>query len=146
MVTSRCNVGYDILVFVGRALFQQHRTTQEIRAELAARDIRLSASEIEHLGRKFVKYLAMGHRLASPRIRQAMTLAGGYVLHLDATHEGDAPALMTGMDSLSEIVLANVKIPTEHAEHIAPFCKDCGSPMGIRPPASMIWGPVSARR
>ena len=40
-----------------------------------------------------------------------MTLAGGYVLHLDATHEGDAPALMTGMDSLSEIVLANVKIP-----------------------------------
>lgn len=121
MVTSRCNVGYDILVFVGRALFQQHRTTQEIRAELAARDIRLSASEIEHLGRKFVKYLAMGHRLASPRIRQAMTLAGGYVLHLDATHEGDAPALMTGMDSLSEIVLANVKIPTEHAEHIAPF-------------------------
>ena len=48
------------LVFVGRALFQQHRTTQEIRAELAARDIRLSASEIEHLGRKFVKYLARG--------------------------------------------------------------------------------------
>ncbi len=121
MVTSRCNVGYDILVFVGRALFQRHRTTREICAELAARDIRLSASEIEHLGRKFVTYLAMGHRMASPRIRQAMTLAGGYVLHLDATHEGDAPALMTGMDSLSEIVLANVKIPTEHAEHIAPF-------------------------
>lgn len=121
MVTSRCNVGYDILVFVGRALFQRHRTTREVCAELAARDIRLSASEIEYLGRKFVTYLAMGHRLASPRIRQAMTLAGGYVLHLDATHEGDAPALMTGMDSLSEIVLANVKIPTEHAEHIAPF-------------------------
>lgn len=121
LVTSHCNVGYDVLIFVGRALLQRHHTAQEVRAELAARDVRLSVSEVEHLGRKFVTYLAMGHRLASPRLRQTMTLAGGYVLHLDATHEGDAPALMTGMDGLSEIVLANVKIPTEHAEHIAPF-------------------------
>jgi hypothetical protein len=50
-----------------------------------------------------------------------MGLSGGYVLHLDATHDGNAPALMTGMDSLSEIVLGNVKIPSEHTDHIAPF-------------------------
>jgi hypothetical protein len=61
-----------------------------------------------------------------------MKLSGGYVLHLDATHEGDAPALMTGMDSLSKIVLANVKLPSEHADHIIPFLRqvqaDYGTP------------------
>jgi hypothetical protein len=61
-----------------------------------------------------------------------MKLSGGYVLHLDATHEGDAPALMTSMDSLSKIVLANVKLPSEHADHIVPFLQkvqaDYGTP------------------
>jgi hypothetical protein len=123
LVTSRCNVGYDVLVFVGRTLFQRHCTTQEVLAELSGRGLRLSASEVEHLGRKFIMYLALGHRLAAPRIRQAMTLSGGYVLHLDATHEGDAPALMTSIDSLSRIVLANVKISSEHTGQIAPFLK-----------------------
>ena len=60
-----------------------------------------------------------------PRIRETMmALAGGYILHLDATHAGDAPALMTGLDSLSKIVLANIKIPSEHSDHIIPFLKD----------------------
>jgi hypothetical protein len=132
LVGSRCNVAYDVLVFVGQALFRRHRNSKEVRAELIARNIRLSTSEIEYLGRKFVTYLALAHRQATPRIRQAMELAGGYVLHLDATHEGEAPALMTGMDSLSEMVLANVKLPSEHADHIIPFLRklktDYGTP------------------
>lgn len=132
MVPHRCNVAYDVLIFVGQALFQRHRTTLEVRAELAARNIRLCLSEIDYLGRKFVLYLALGHQRAKPRIRQAMNLAGGYVLHLDATHEGNAPALMTGMDSLSKVVLANVKVPSEHADYIAPFLRrllaDYGAP------------------
>jgi hypothetical protein len=132
LVPSRCNVAYDVLVFVGRALFHRYRTTQEVRAELSARNVRLSASEIEYLGRKFVTYLAMGHRQAMPRIRNWMTLSGGYILHLDATHDGDAPALMTGIDSLNKIVLANVKLPSEHADYIIPFLRkllsDYGSP------------------
>ncbi len=132
LVGSRCNVAYDVLVFVGQALFKQHRNTQEVRAELLRRNVRLSISEIEYLGRKFVTYLALAHRKATPRIRQAMQLAGGYVLHLDAMHEGQAPALMTGIDSLSKIVLANVKLPSEHADHIGPFLQklkaDYGTP------------------
>ena len=132
LAPSRCNVAYDILVFVGEALFRRHQTTQEVRAELIARNVRLSNSEIAYLGRKFITFLAAGHHRATPRIRQAMKLSGGYVLHLDATHEGDAPALMTGMDSLSKIVLANVKLPSEHADHIVPFLRkvqaDYGTP------------------
>ena len=132
LVSSRCTVAYDVLVHVGQALFQRHRTLEEVRTELAVRNVHLCASEVAYLGRKFVTYLAVGHRRAIPRIREAMKLSGGYVLHLDATHDGDAPALMTGIDSLSSIVLANVKVPSEHSGHIVPFLQrlktDYGTP------------------
>jgi hypothetical protein len=36
-------------------------------------------------------------------------------------HAGSAPTLMTGLDSLSETILANVKIPSENAVDIIPF-------------------------
>ncbi len=133
LVQSRCNVGYDILVFVGQALFRRHRTAEEVRAELADRNVRLCVSEIDYLGRKFIAFLAIAHRRATPRIRLAMTMVGGYILHLDATHDGGSPALMTGMDSLSQFVLANVKLPSEHSEHIIPFLRqledDYGRPL-----------------
>jgi hypothetical protein len=123
-VPARSNVAYDVMVFVGRSMYQHHKTTDETRAELAARNVFLCPSEINYLGRQFVLYLARSHRQAIPRIRKTMALAGGYMLHLDATHAGDAPALMTGLDSLSKIVLANIKIPSEHANHIVPFLKE----------------------
>ena len=123
LVQPRCNVAYDILVSVGQALFQQHRTIDEVRIELLARNVRISTSEIGYLGRKFIMLLAMAHSQATPRIRRAMNLAGGYVLHLDATHDGDAPVLMTSMDSLSKFVLANVKIPSEDSVEIANFLR-----------------------
>jgi len=124
LVPARSNVAYDVMVFVGRSMYQHHKTTDETRAELAARNVLLCPSEINYLGRKFILYLARAHRQAIPRIRETMARTGGYILHLDATHAGDAPALMTGLDSLSKIVLANIKIPSEHADHIVPFLKD----------------------
>lgn len=105
-------------------MYQHHRTIEEIRALLAAHNVPLSLSEISYLGRKFILYLARAHQHAIPRIRETMALSGGYMLHLDATHAGDAPALMTGLDSLSKIVLANIKIPSENADHIVPFLRD----------------------
>lgn len=124
LAPARSNVAYDVTVFVGRAMYQRHRTTEEIRAELVVRNVFLSLSEINYLGRKFILYLARAHRQTMPRIRENMSMAGGYMLHLDATHAGDAPALMTGLDSLSKIVLANIKIPSEQADHIIPFLND----------------------
>jgi hypothetical protein len=123
LVESRCNVAYDVLLFVGQSLFQRHRTIDEVRIELSSHNVRISASEIGYLGRKFIMFLAIGHRQATPQIRQAMNLAGGYVLHLDATHDGDAPVLMTSMDSLSKFVLANVKLPSEDSDDIADFLR-----------------------
>lgn len=133
LVGKHCNVSWDLLVFVGRSLLQRYQTTNQIRRDLETRNVELSPSEIEYLGRKFIMFLAKAHRQATPRIEQAMQRSGGYILHLDATHEGDAPALMTGMDGLRQIVLANVKIPSEHADHIAPFLqqlkRDYGYPI-----------------
>ncbi|MFO7990226.1 MAG: hypothetical protein R6U16_12145 [Desulfotignum sp.] len=133
IVARCCNVAWNVLVFVGKSLFQRCLTTDEVCHELKLRNIGLSPSEVEYLGRKFILYLALAHRQATPRIEQAMNRSGGYILHLDATHEGDAPVLMTGMDGLKQIVLGNVKIPSEHADHIVPFLeqlqKNYGTPI-----------------
>ena len=138
LVPKWCNIGYDVLVYVGRALFQRHRTIQEVSIELYSRNVQISDSEISYPGYKFIFYLAACHQQATPRIRESMGRSGGYVLHLDATHDGNAPALMTSMDSLSEIVLNNVKIPSEHADHIAPFLQ-CG--IGVKSPFDLSFAP-----
>lgn len=124
IVAPSCNVAYDLLVFVGRALFQRYRTVEEVLGELALRNVYISASEVSYLGRKFIDYLGRAHGQAVPQIREAMRLAGGYVLHLDAMHAGKAPALMTGLDGLSHIVLGNTKLPSESAESIVPFLEE----------------------
>ena len=77
LVPARCNVAYDVLVFVGQALFQRYRTIEEVRIELlVTHNLRISASEVGYLGRKFIMYLAIGHRLATPRIRENMKRQG----------------------------------------------------------------------
>ena len=50
-----------------------------------------------------------------------MKARGGYILHLDGTCEGDSPHLMSGLDGISELVLDNIKLPSEKAERIIPF-------------------------
>ncbi|WP_459935727.1 hypothetical protein [Desulfonatronum parangueonense] len=124
MVPTRCNVAYDVLVFVGQALFRNFRTLDEVQTELKMRNTHISLSEIDYLGRKFIKYLALAHAQAAPCIRQKMRMAGGYGLHLDAAHEGDAPTLFSGLDSLSQFVLGNIKAPSENTVHIKPFLKN----------------------
>ncbi|MCP4963932.1 MAG: hypothetical protein GY926_01720, partial [bacterium] len=62
LVPPRCTFGYDVLVYVGKALFQRYRGSSEVRQELAARNVSISTSEIHHLGRMFIIYLALAHR------------------------------------------------------------------------------------
>ncbi len=57
MVPIRCNVAYEILVFVGQALFRSFHTLEEVQAELKMHNTHISLSEIDYLGRKFIKYL-----------------------------------------------------------------------------------------
>ena len=135
LVPAGCTFGFDVLVFVGKGLFLRHRQAREIVEELAGHNVRLSASEVEHLGRKFVVYLALAHRQGAPGLRKAMRQQGGYVLHLDGTCEGGGPMLMSSLDSLSQIVLGNVKVPSEKTEQIIPFLQELkaryGKPVAV---------------
>lgn len=131
LVPAGCTFGYDVLVFVGRALFLRQRRAEEIIEELQAHQVRLSPSEVGYLGKKFVVYLALAHRQSAPRLKQAMRAQGGYILHLDGTGEGGGPMLMSSLDSLSEIVLGNVKVPSEKTEQIVPFLEEIKRRFGV---------------
>ena len=131
LVPAGCNFGYDVMVFAGKALFLRHRQAREVVEELAGRNVHLSASQVDYLGKKFVVYLALAHRQCAPRLRQAMRKQGGYVLHLDGTCEGAGPMLMSSLDSISEVVLGNVKVPSEKTEQIIPFLQELKARYGV---------------
>jgi hypothetical protein len=136
LVPPSSNFGYDIVVYVGKALFLRHRNGAEIVAELAAKNVPISQSEVYVLGRKFIVMLARAHRQCAGRIKKAMARNGGYILHLDGTCEGTGPVLMTGLDSIMNIVLGNIKLPSEKAEAIVPFLDNIKRQFG--PPIALV--------
>lgn len=135
MVADGSRVAYDVLVFVGQALFQRHRCATEVRRELARRGVHISDSEVGYLGRQFICRLSVAHKYAKPRLREMMIKRGGYILQVDGMHEGGAPVLMCGIDGLSRMILANDKVLSEHADHIKPFLigikRDFGTPIAV---------------
>lgn len=124
LAPAHCNFGYDVMVFAGKGLFLRHRREEELVAELRQRNVRLSASEVAYLGKKFIVYLALAHLQSCPCLQGFMKQKGGYILHLDGTCEGGGPMLMNSLDSLSEIVLGNVKVPSEKAQELIPFLQE----------------------
>jgi hypothetical protein len=124
LVPPGSTFGYDVLCYVGQALFLRHRSAPEIIQELRARNVHLSASQVAYLGQRFVVSLALAHRASAARLKHALCAQGGYILHLDGTSEGGGPVLMSSLDSLSEIVLGNVKIPAEKTQEIIPFLEE----------------------
>ncbi len=134
-VPVNCNFGYDVLVHVGRALFEKHLSEQTIVEQLSMKNLEISPSEVSFLGRKFIAYLTLAHQRSAPKIKQQMELKGGYILHLDATYEDKSPMLMTGLDSIMQLVLWNCKLRGENAEEIVPFLKEIkklfGSPLAL---------------
>lgn len=123
--------GYDVLVYVGKALFLRHRNEAEVVAELAQQNVRISLREVSVLGMKFIVYLALAQRQRAPALAADMRLRGGYICHLDATCEGRDPFLMSSIDSLSNIVLGNVKLPAEDEAHIVPFLTRLKQTFGV---------------
>lgn len=131
----RCTYGYDVLVYVGKALFVDHYNEVQIQEKLLKRNIKISRREIGFLGKKFIAYLAIAHQQSRQQLRKHMQSKGGFILHLDGTCEGDSPHLFTGMDGIAQIVLDNIKIPSEKAEFIIPFLqkikRDYGMPVAL---------------
>ncbi|MEA1928563.1 MAG: transposase, partial [Candidatus Auribacterota bacterium] len=131
-----CKFGYDVLIYVGQALFVRHRNNREIIDELAAKNIKISSSEIGYLGKKFIVYLSIAHHQCAYKIQESMQSRGGYILHLDATYENKSPMLMSGLDSIMEIVLNNIKLSSENADQIIPFLRQTEKLFG--PPIALV--------
>jgi len=108
-------------VYVGQALFLRFRNSKEIQGELNEKNIRISQRAIGYLGQRFIVYLALVHEQSQAKLKQFMDARSGYILHLDGTCEGESPHLMSSMDELFEMVLSNIKIPTENAGQLIPF-------------------------
>ena len=135
LVPPGANFGYDVLVYVGRALYIDHCSEEEVVAKLDRKNIQISPRGVSLLGRKFIVYLAIAHNRCAMDITATMRLRGGYIFHLDATCEGRDPILMSGLDSISRIVLGNAKLPAEDEKHIVPFLqrmkKSFGMPIAL---------------
>jgi len=131
LIPENCNFGYDIIVFIGESLFLRCRNYREIRLELQRKNIRISESEIAFLAKKFVLYLGLLHRLVKCKTRKYMNMNGGYILHLDGTCDGGSPHLISVLDGITEIVLDNVKLPSENSEDLIPFLKGIKKSYGV---------------
>ena len=131
LVPPGANFGYDVMVHAGKALLLRHRNEEEVVAELAEKGVRISPRAVSLLGMRFVVHVALAHQRRAPEITADMQARGGYICHLDATCEGGNPLLMTSIDSLSDIVLGNVKLPAENEKHIVPFLERIKTTFGV---------------
>ena len=130
-----CNYGYDVMVHTGKAMFLRHRQGNEILAELSEKNITISLSEVYYLAEKFIVYLAALHHMRMDRICDIIAENGGYILHLDTFGDKDSPRIITGIDSISDFVLDNMKIASEKSSYIEPFLRKMaerfGQPVGV---------------
>jgi len=131
LTPQRGKFGFDVIEYIGRSLFVQCRNELEIQAELAARNITISAREIGFLGKRFIVYLTLAHQECQVALKQYMHSKGGYILHLDGTCEGDSPHLFSCMDEISNIVLGNRKMPSEDSQYIGPLLQRLKAAYGM---------------
>lgn len=113
LVPAHCTYGFDVIEYVGKALFLRSRNNREIMNELASENISISEREVSFLGRKFIIYLTFAHQESNDKLRVSMSKRGGYILHVDGSCEGNSPHLFCGLDGISEIVLGAIKIPSK---------------------------------
>ena len=127
--------GYDVMVHIGESMFFGHRQAMEIQAELRERNIPISVSEVEYLAKKFIIYLSIAHERNNTGIVEMMNANGGYILHIDALGDKGRQRLISGVDGISDFVLGNAKIKSEHSDYVAPFLKKIrklfGTPLAV---------------
>ena len=136
LVPPRCRYGYDLIVFCGLELYVHGRQVEEIQIRVKQKsEVIIAASTVQVLGYKFFKYLGRLHRQSLPAIRHQMALAGGYILHLDSTCEGQDPLLLSCVDGRSRQVLYSKKIRSENKAEIKKILhavkEFCGLPLAV---------------
>jgi len=61
--------GFDVIEYIGRALFIGCRAESQIRSELAVRNVAISESEISFLGKRFIVYLMLAHQASHEELK-----------------------------------------------------------------------------
>jgi hypothetical protein len=131
LVPPHGTVAYNVMVEVGKLRFRENRQVQEIQQSLLDHHtIDLCRKEIELLINKFVFYLAAVHQESTELLNAQIKAQGGYILHVDATCEGDSPKLAASLDAVSGFVLYSVKLNTENKDEVVNFLKEIQSRFG----------------
>lgn len=136
LAPPRHTFGYDVIIYIGEAVFRHARNEQEIRDHLQKRGIPISVSEVALLAKKYICYPACAHQEGTEALRSHMKDRGGYILHLDGTCKADSPHLFVGLDEISSFVLDSVKLPSEKKEAIIPFLQELERAYGE--PAALV--------
>jgi hypothetical protein len=132
-----CNVSYSVIVEAGKLRFLESRQVSEIQLILLERhSIELSTSEIERLINRFIFYLAAVHQENNRLIKKYIKMQGGYILHIDATCEGDSPKLVVSLDSVSGFVLYSAKVKSENKDDLIGFLQEIKNRIG--PPHAVV--------
>jgi hypothetical protein len=135
LTPHRGQFGFDVIEYIGKALFVDCLNESTIQADLAIKNVPISTNAIAFLGKRFILYLALTHKQSSEDLKNYMSSKGGYILHLDGTCEGDSPNLFSCIDGVSDIVLGNKKMPSEDSKHIIPllaqFKSNYGHPIAL---------------
>lgn len=135
LVPEYCNFGFDVIEFVGRKLFLEKHTEDEVFKILMRRNLQISTREVSVLGKKFILYLAQAHKDKEGEIKGIIQENGGYIVHLDGTCDGASPHVFCAIEELLKLVLLSKKIPSESIESIIPILQELkkayGTPIGI---------------
>ena len=136
IVPPDSNVSYSVIVEVGKLRFLENRQVAEIELILLERHgIEVSISEVERLINKFIFYLAAVHQYNNNFINEYIKIQGGYILHIDATCEGDSPKLVLSLDSVSGFILYSAKVKSENQDDLVGFLEEIkrrfGSPHAV---------------
>ncbi len=132
IVPSDSNFAFSVIVEVGKLRFQKNRQVAEIQLSLLEKySLEISISEIELLINDFIFYLTVVHQENNKIIRQYIKKQGGYILHLDATCEGDSPKLVSSIDPISGFVLHSVKVKSENKDDLILFLEEIKKHLGV---------------
>jgi len=132
IVPPDSNFAYSVIVEVGKLRFRENRQVAEIQWILLERHgIEISTSEIEAQISSFIFYLSAVHQDSNELIRKHIEKQGGYILHLDATCEGDSPKLVSSIDPISGFVLYSAKLKSENKDDLILFLEEIKKRLGV---------------
>lgn len=132
IVPADSNFAYNVLVEVGKLRFNENRQVAEIQLILLEKHaIKISTSEVEVLINNFLFYLTAVHQQNNDLIKKYIEKQGGYILHLDATCEGDSPKLVSSIDPVSGFVLYSAKLKSENKDDLIGFLEEIKKRIGV---------------